>query len=806
MLGDSVKYGCWRGAIVAAIFAVNPAHAQTAAADKPGRVAEAADAPQAATDSKKDLKRHSKKDLKRDSKREGDKDGKKDDRKDAHAEAGLEEVVVTAEKRSVDLQHAPLSVTAVSDQTLKQSNIVDPVGLNGHVPGLQINPSGGSEVMVSIRGVGSQTPENLFTQPGVSFHIDGVYIPNSIALNMGFLDVNRVEVLRGPQGTVFGQSSTGGAINVITKQPVLGSYFGDLTTTLGNYNYNVETVTANVPIGDTAAVRAVFQDTKHDGYSIATSVPGGNYGLDDANNMNYKLVGLWAPTDDLSFTLSAQQYHDRHHGAALKSLTDPNPDPREVTQDFPAQFALDMNIEALTAKYTLPWATLKSITSYQTMNGKQSFDSDRSDFVHFGGYDTVAAWNTNDRNVMEELTLSSNPNTVVDWIGGLFLLHSHTGEYVVEYKGTGANDPTPVLPTNTLPSAIPSNLSFENLSLVDRTSWAPFAQATYHVTDALRLTGGLRYNADNYQGWAAAYYGPQQPRNSNDTALTGKVEADYDLTRVNMVYASWSRGYKPGGVNPTTQNAEVVKNTFNEETVESYEIGSKNRFLDNHLNVNLSAFYAIYSDMQYIQEDPVPYSGGIGNIPKVDMWGAEVEAKYRMLDDRLELGGNLTTLAGKIPEDYFALDRRLADAAAAASGLIPYTPAWFAVRGAQTINVKGSAPPNMPSYAGGVSATWLQSFSGHGELSSRIEYLFRGPYEARVFNEPGIDNVPSYGQVNLFFEYVPDGQPWKASFSVTNLLNTAGVVGRYVDPYGSGVVSNQYIPPRQFLLSMNYKF
>jgi iron complex outermembrane receptor protein len=311
---------------------------------------------------------------------------------------------------------------------------------------------------------------------------------------------------------------------------------------------------------------------------------------------------------------------------------------------------------------------------------------------------------------------------------------------------------------------------------------------------------------DNYQGWGSSFYAPQTPISTNVTAPTGKIEADYDLTKANMIYASLSSGYKPGGINGGTAGSEVVKSTFDKETVVSYEVGSKNRFLDNHLNVNMSAFYAMYSNMQYIQEDPIPYHGGIGNIPKVDMWGAEVEAKYRMLDDRLELGGNLTALAGKIPEDYLALDRRLADAAAAASGLIPYTPAWFAVRAAQTIDVKGNAPPNMPGLAGAVSASWLQSITGHGELTSRVEYLFRGRYESRVFNEPGVDDVPSYGQVNLFFEYVPDGQPWKASFSVTNLLNTAGVVGRYVDPYGSGVVSNQYIPPRQFLLSMNYKF
>ena len=764
--------------MIATVLAVNPLHAQSAGAAKPDPAAGAGDAHQALTP---------------------------DSASGGGSASGLEQVTVTAEKRSVDLQRAALSVSAVSDKTLRQDNITDATGLNGRVPGLQISPSGGSEVMVSIRGVGSQTPENFFTQPGVSFHIDGVYIPNTIAMNMGFLDVSRVEVLRGPQGTVFGQSSTGGTINVITKQPVLGSYFGDMTTTIGNYNYNVEQFTVNVPVGDTAAIRGVFQNTKHDGYSTATGIPGG-YDLDDASNMNYKLTGLWAPTNDLSFTLSTQQYRDNHNGAALKSLTDPNPDPRQVTQDYPAKFHLDMNIETLITKYNLEWATFKSITSYQVMNGVQSFDSDRSDIANFHGYDTVAAWNTSDRSAMEEITLSSNPGTRLDWITGLFYLHSNSGQYVVEYKGTGANDPTPVLPATTSPSALPFNLSYENLESVERTSVAPFAQATYHVTDAFRLTGGARYNVDQYSGWASNYYAARNPINTQDNAFTGKLEADYDLTPANMVYASWSRGYKPGGINSSTQKAEVVKDTFTEETVVAYEIGAKNRFLDNHLNVNVSAFYQIYHDMQYIQEDPVPYSGGIGNIPRVDIWGAEAEAKYRLLDNRLELGGNATVLAGRIPVHYLALDRRLADAAAAASGLIPYSPAWFAVRAGQSIDVEGNTPPNMPSFAGSLNATWLQRINGQGELTSRVEYIYRAGYEARVFNEPTTDSVPSYGQWNMFFEYVPDNAPWRASFTVTNLTDVGGVLARYVDPYGSGVVSNQYIPPRQFLLSLNYKF
>ncbi len=722
---------------------------------------------------------------------------------------GLETILVTAEKQTVDLQRAALSVTSVSARTLEQGNVTDPTGLNGYVPGLQINKSGGSERMVSIRGVGSQTPENFFTQPGVSFHMDGVYITNSIALNMGFLDADRVEVLRGPQGTVYGQSSTGGTINLLSKQPVLDTFSGDAEGSFGNHDYLRGRASINVPLGDEVAVRGVVQKTRHQGYAPATSIPG-HYDLDDADNLNYKIAGLWAPSDTLSFTLSSQHYKDDTHGGALKALDDPNPDPRAVTQDFPAKFHLEMEIETLAASLALPWATLKSTTSYQDMNHAQSFDSDRSDIAHFGGYDHVATWTTWARTTMEELTLSSNPGGALDWIAGAFYLKSTSGQYVLEYKGKSASDPLPILPRDSTPAALPFNISYENLSSVDRTSWAPFVQATWHLTERLRFTGGARYNYDKYDGWGSDYFGPKNPRNDSANTTTGKAEVDFDLAPTNMVYASWSRGYKPGGINPGSANALVVSGTIEPESVSAFELGSKNRFLDNHLGANLSAFFYDYKNMQYIQEDPIPFSGGIGNVPKARIWGAEAELNYRLLTNRLSLGLNLTTLHGEFPQDYFALDRRLADAAGAAAvatgTIYPWTPAWFAARGSVTTNVRGNTPPNLPSLSGGANASWLQHLGSYGQLTSRVEYLYRGDYEARIFNTAGADRVPSYGQFNVFLEYAPDSAPWRASVTVTNLFDKDGVAGRFVDPYGSGVVSNEYIPPRQALFTFNYAF
>ena len=213
---------------------------------------------------------------------------------DEQQAAQLEEVVVTAERRPIDLQKSALSVSAVTAETLAQGNITDITGLNGTVPGLVVARSGGGERVISIRGIGSETPENTNTQPGVSYHVDGVYIFNSIAANAAFIDVAQVEVLRGPQGTMFGQGSTGGTINVVSNKPTLGDYTGSANLGGGNHGLFKGDAALSVPLGDTVAIRGAVQRYKHDGYAKATGVAGHpDYELDQADETGWKLSGLW---------------------------------------------------------------------------------------------------------------------------------------------------------------------------------------------------------------------------------------------------------------------------------------------------------------------------------------------------------------------------------------------------------------------------------------------------------------------------------------------------------------------------------
>jgi iron complex outermembrane receptor protein len=198
----------------------------------------------------------------------------------------IADIVVVGEKRSVNLQSAPLAISAISADALRERNVVDVADLNGFVPGLTVSKSEGNERVIAIRGIGYETAQNPNSQPGVAFHIDGVYIAHVVALNQDLLDVDHVEVLRGPQGTVFGQTSTGGAINVITRKPVFDRYTGEASVSYGNYNYVRTEGTLNVPLAQNLAIRGTVQYLRHDGYGYATQVPGySKFGLDDADDL-----------------------------------------------------------------------------------------------------------------------------------------------------------------------------------------------------------------------------------------------------------------------------------------------------------------------------------------------------------------------------------------------------------------------------------------------------------------------------------------------------------------------------------------
>src|SRR5579863_7482178 len=437
----------------------------------------------------------------------------------------VQQITITAERRVVDIQKAPLAVTAVSPKQLDQSFVTTAAGLNAIVPSLEITKASGFENLVTIRGVGSETPENsLTTVPGVSEFIDGVYIANTISLDQTLFDISDVEVLRGPQGALYGESSIGGAILLNTQQPKLNTFDAQADFSAGTYGLFRERGEVNIPLGDTFAIRLSAQKYDHDGFTKDASIPG--FYLDDAHDESGKVTLLWKPNDQFTAAFTAQGYYADQHGDAQKNVNDPSPDPRVVFQDFPAHFRLQNDLFHLNLELDEPSFIIKSVTGYQYLAHQQREDSSRSAFALIGQYDDVAAWNTWVNNLTEEFDILSPPGQKLDWTVGAFYLTQQSHQFVLEFECTnpaifgGCAPPpnhfqAPPLPADPLapPQNLetvpvePPNLAYGNDSHAVHWSAAVFGQATYHVSDALRLTAGIRYNYDFDQDPSFNFFG-----------------------------------------------------------------------------------------------------------------------------------------------------------------------------------------------------------------------------------------------------------------------------------------------------------
>ncbi|MGH7015782.1 MAG: TonB-dependent receptor domain-containing protein, partial [Caulobacteraceae bacterium] len=375
----------------------------------------------------------------------------------------------------------------------------------------------------------------------------------------------------------------------------------------------------------------------------------------------------WQPVSNFTATFTSEFYRAAENGQAQKNINDPEPSPWEIYQDYPSKNDLSTQLYHLNLQYDAPWFSIRSVSGYQGLNSILQEDSSRSAVALIHSYDDVAGWNTTVHSYTEEFDILSRPGSRLEWIAGAFFLKQSSRQFVAEFE---CNPPTVCLPNPdvailpNIETAPPGNLSYGNDSLVSRKSESVFAQATYHLLPNVRLTVGGRYNHDNYSDSShnfSAFSINTVDHSTSDNVGTWRAEADWDVTPGSMLYVSAARGYKPGGVNGSYGQV-VIPPVFVPETNTAFEVGSKNLLFNQTLRLNLAGFYYLYKNMQYIETDPVPFDGGISNIPSVHIYGFEAEASYSGMDNHLLLDASASVENGHVEGNYFTIDSTVANA------------------------------------------------------------------------------------------------------------------------------------------------
>ena len=533
------------------------------------------------------------------------------------------EIIVTATKRAENVQDVSAAVTALNEQSLDMAGIVDPTRLGLVVPGLSSGYSG-TEARFAIRGartnnVGPQA------QQVVGIFNDGAYVATVGQVMAAYLDVNRIEVLRGPQGTLYGRNTFAGAINIISNDPKFDEISGNAQITYGDYNRIRGEATLNLPLSDTFSIRLAAMGEQHDGYIKNRFLDGPRDDLRNEDVQVGRITAKWKPSDAFDATLRYTKYHrdinvdslyvytqigcyeNRGNPATSTGLSAtavfrlghcfrPGPDsaastdaagvsrsvditPYNVSRDGPSRALADGDDFNLQMNYDFGPVTLSFIGAYNKYKSVQYYDPDYSDGYHYGMFgqssltNFFAGYDNNQKSHSAELRLASNGDTRFKWLlGAYYFKQSSENDFGYLDNGRFTRYTTNL------------NDSFESRSK------AVFANASFEVVDGLRVLGGIRYNDDGQVLIGGANGG-------GGKKTLWRAGLEYDVNPDVLLYATASTGYRVGGVNGAGVVAAGAPPVFGAENVTAYEAGFKSQFMDRTLTLNGSFFYNQFRNM-----------------------------------------------------------------------------------------------------------------------------------------------------------------------------------------------------------------
>jgi len=764
----------------------------------------------------------------------------------------LDTVQVTATKRSTPLQKTPVAISVIDADLLDKERVNGVTDITKLVPGFAATTEGDHGVVtLTLRGIGNDSAKTEYADPEVALFVDGVYTPRAEAAAGLLLDLESVEVLRGPQGTLWGRNSTVGAVNFQTAKPELGNVGGYASMEFGDFSHIGARAAINVPLSDTFAFRVAVAQEQHDGYvsyqspngqlpsvasqqaayiasggTAATFKPidpniyvtnGQKYNAQDQSAA--RVSTLWTPTDQLTWNLSFEYFRDRGTPNANLMQT-PRPG-----QDFWSALIdtapyLHRNSYAVRSRVDYQindGIALSYIAGYSKFDGSSDYDQDGgvlvpTSFASGANFQDDRTNYSRYKSSSHEFDLKSTGDNTLDWILGLY--------YAAEDNAIRFDIP---IFNGTPQGTVAWQGSFiQPKETVD--SYAGFGQATWHISDTLRLTGGARYTHDRKEniggrGWGWAYNPdvPQLPISPGtipgpDTGFglgvgginDGKYSAnkptwvlrlDADLADNVFVYGSVSTGYKSGGL----QDGGVP---YKGETLTNYEAGIKLTFLDHHLTWNNAVYYEDFKNFQLAA--PITFVDGSRGLGFSNVKGSTKVAGFESeIAAQLTDADRMNFVLSWIPKKELGT---LLYAGSNDYGGLPPCPPESGI--GSCLDVSGNELAHAPD----VSLTLIYEhtflLSNGATLTPRLSAHYETSSWLSPFNLGDGDKQEAYGRGDLSVRYAPPNAKWWAGAYVYNVSDekVRTNAGRTALANGEFIYTSQYLPPRTFGVNFGFDF
>lgn len=549
----------------------------------------------------------------------------------------LEEVLVTARKREENLQEVAVAVSVVTAQTIEDAGLVRLTDISQLVPNMTYQENISNKFTnITLRGISSSG--GLGNDPGVGVYVDEVYVARESGFNADLLDIERVEVLKGPQGTLFGRNTAVGAINIATKKPA-DEFTGMVLADVGDYDYQRYGGYLNGPLTDNLAAKISGVYHERDGYLDNTY--GGT--VNTVDYYTFRGQALWAPMERLELLLIGDYRKDTSDGNNLVTRNQGDPVNKNYEVSIPDSGSEDVEAKgvALTANYELDNYLLTSITSGNKIDEKYQNDQDWSDLDALTGNDT-----RDNKQWSQELRISSTSDSKLQWVAGLYYFNQQfdaTQEAIngpdTIYAAFGLTD---LIGTGTPPSSIglPDSVTIKADSVIKADSYAAYANIDYSLSEQWSVDAGIRYSKDekklDYTQTAdpiAAAFGFLNldiKDDIDDDQWTPTISLNWTPMDDLLTYAKYSKGYKAGGFNNSISSTGSAI-AFDPEKLDAYELGLKSTWLDNTLRVNAAVFHMEYDDKQ-----ESAFVTGVGfvqtNAGEATSDGVELEVQYLLRD------------------------------------------------------------------------------------------------------------------------------------------------------------------------------